>query len=121
MAAAFVERGYDLISGGTDNHLMLIDLRNKNVTGKLAEQALGRAHITINKNMVPFDTQSPFVTSGIRVGTPAVTTRGMKEADMAQIVDWIDAVICSPEDDAVIGRVGEAVRMRMRDLPLFEG
>lgn len=121
MAAAFVERGYDLISGGTDNHLMLIDLRNKNVTGKLAEQALGRAHITINKNMVPFDTQSPFVTSGIRVGTPAVTTRGMKESDMAQIVDWIDAVICSPEDDALIGRVGEAVRMRMRDLPLFEG
>jgi glycine hydroxymethyltransferase len=82
---------------------------------------LGRAHITINKNMVPFDTQSPFVTSGIRVGTAAVTTRGMKESDMAQIVDWIDAVICSPEDDAVIGRVGEAVRMRMRDLPLFEG
>jgi glycine hydroxymethyltransferase len=119
MAAAFVERGYDLISGGTDNHLMLIDLRNKGVTGKVAEQALGRAHITLNKNMVPFDTQSPFVTSGIRVGTPAVTTRGMVEADMAQIVDWIDAVICSPEDDAVIGRVGEAVRMRMRDLPLF--
>ena len=121
MAAAFVDRGYDLISGGTDNHLMLIDLRNKEVTGKLAEQALGRAHITINKNMVPFDTQSPFVTSGIRVGTAAVTTRGMKESDMAQIVDWIDAVICSPEDDAVIGRVGEAVRMRMRDLPLFAG
>ena len=119
MAAAFVERGYDLISGGTDNHLMLIDLRNKGVTGKVAEQALGRAHITLNKNMVPFDTQSPFVTSGIRVGTPAVTTRGMVEADMAQIVDWIDAVICSPEDDAAIGRVGEAVRMRMRDLPLF--
>jgi glycine hydroxymethyltransferase len=121
MAAAFVERGYDLISGGTDNHLMLIDLRNKNVTGKVAEQALGRAHITLNKNMVPFDTKSPFVTSGIRVGTPAVTTRGMKESDMAQIVDWIDAVICSPEDDAVIGRVGESVRMRMRDLPLFAG
>ena len=100
---------------------MLIDLGNKDVTGKVAEKALGRAHITINKNMVPFDTQSPFVTSGIRVGTAAVTTRGMKEADMAQIVDWIDAVICSPEDDAVIGRVGEAVRMRMRDLPLFEG
>ena len=119
MAAAFVDRGYDLISGGTDNHLMLIDLRNKGVTGKVAEQALGRAHITLNKNMVPFDTQSPFVTSGIRVGTPAVTTRGMVEADMEQIVDWIDAVICSPEDDAVIGRVGEAVRARMRDLPLF--
>jgi len=119
MAAAFVERGYDLISGGTDNHLMLIDLRNKGVTGKLAEQALGQAHITLNKNMVPFDTQSPFVTSGIRVGTPAVTTRGMVEADMAQVVDWIDAVICAPEDESVIGRVGEAVRMRMRDLPLF--
>ena len=121
MAAAFVDRGYDLISGGTDNHLMLIDLRKTGVTGKVAEKALGRAHITINKNMVPFDTQSPFVTSGIRVGTAAVTTRGMKESDMAQIVDWIDAVLCSPEDDAVIGRVGEAVRMRMRDLPLFEG
>jgi glycine hydroxymethyltransferase len=80
---------------------------------------LGKAHITLNKNMVPFDTQSPFVTSGIRVGTPAVTTRGMVETDMAQIVDWIDAVICAPEDEAVIGRVGEAVRMRMRDLPLY--
>ncbi|MDA0304013.1 MAG: serine hydroxymethyltransferase [Bacteroidetes bacterium] len=120
MAAAFVERGYDLISGGTDNHLMLIDLRNKNVTGKAADLALGRAHITVNKNMVPFDTQSPFVTSGIRLGT-AVTTRGMMEADMVQMVDWIDAVICAPEDDAVIGRVGEAVRMRMRGLPLFGG
>jgi glycine hydroxymethyltransferase len=108
-----------LISGGTDNHLMLIDLRNKGVTGKVAEIALGKAHITLNKNMVPFDTQSPFVTSGIRVGTPAVTTRGMVETDMAQIVDWIDAVICAPEDEAVIGRVGEAVRMRMRDLPLY--
>ena len=121
MAAAFIERGYDLISGGTDNHLMLIDLRNKNVTGKVAEQALGRAYITLNKNMVPFDTQSPFVTSGIRIGTPAVTTRGMVESDMAQVVDWIDAVLCSPEDESVIGRVGEAVRMRMRDLPLFKG
>lgn len=119
MAAAFVDRGYHLISGGTDNHLMLIDLRNKNVTGKQAEIALGQAHITLNKNMVPFDTRSPFVTSGIRVGTPAVTTRGMVEADMEQLVDWIDAVIAAPEDAAVIGRVGEAVRMRMRDLPLF--
>ena len=85
----------------------------------MAEQALGRTHITLNKNMVPFDTQSPFVTSGIRVGTPAVTTRGMVEADMEQIADWIDAVIFSPEDEAVIGRVGEAVRARVRDLPLF--
>lgn len=121
MAAAFVDRGYHLISGGTDNHLMLLDLRNKNVTGKQADAALGRAHITVNKNMVPFDTQSPFVTSGIRVGTPAVTTRGMVESDMEQIVDWIDAVINAPEDDAVIGRVAEAVRMRMRTLPLFQG
>lgn len=121
MAAAFVDRGYHLISGGTDNHLMLLDLRNKNVTGKQADAALGRAHITVNKNMVPFDTQSPFVTSGIRVGTPAVTTRGMVESDMEQIVDWIDAVINAPEDDAVIGRVAEAVRMRMRTLPLFRG
>jgi len=119
MAAAFVDRGYHLISGGTDNHLMLLDLRNKNVTGKQADAALGRAHITVNKNMVPFDTQSPFVTSGIRVGTPAVTTRGMVEADMDQIVDWIDAVIAAPEDEAVIGRVAEAVRLRMRGLPLF--
>lgn len=121
MAAAFVDRGYHLISGGTDNHLMLLDLRNKGVTGKQADAALGRAHITVNKNMVPFDTQSPFVTSGIRVGTPAVTTRGMVESDMEQIVDWIDAVIHAPEDEAVIGRVAEAVRMRMRDLPLFQG
>lgn len=119
MAAAFVDRGYHLISGGTDNHLMLLDLRNKDVTGKQADAALGRAHITVNKNMVPFDTQSPFVTSGIRVGTPAVTTRGMVEADMDQIVDWIDAVIAAPEDEAVIGRVAEAVRLRMRGLPLF--
>ena len=119
MAEAFVERGYHIVSGGTDNHLMLLDLRNKGVTGKQADAALGRAHITVNKNMVPFDTQSPFVTSGIRVGTPAVTTRGMVESDMEQIVDWIDAVIASPEDDAVIGRVAEAVRMRMRGLPLF--
>lgn len=119
MAAAFVDRGYHLISGGTDNHLMLIDLRNKGVTGKQADAALGQAHITVNKNMVPFDTQSPFVTSGIRVGTPAVTTRGMVESDMEQIVDWIDAVIHAPEDEAVIGRVAEAVRMRMRALPLF--
>lgn len=119
MAEAFVDRGYHIVSGGTDNHLMLLDLRNKGVTGKQADAALGRAHITVNKNMVPFDTQSPFVTSGIRVGTPAVTTRGMVESDMEQIVDWIDAVIASPEDDAVIGRVAEAVRMRMRGLPLF--
>ena len=118
MAAAFVERGYDLISGGTDNHLMLIDLSNKGVTGKLAEAALGRAHITVNKNMVPFDTRSPFVTSGMRVGTPAVTTRGLVESDMIELVEWMDAVIQAPEDEAVIQRVGDAVRAKFSAYPL---
>ena len=118
MAHAFVERGYDLISGGTDNHLMLIDLTNKGVTGKLAEQSLGRAHITVNKNMVPFDTRSPFVTSGMRVGTPAVTTRGLVEEDMVQLVEWMDAVIQSPENESVIQQVGDAVRAKLEAYPL---
>lgn len=118
MAHAFVERGYDLISGGTDNHLMLIDLTNKGVTGKLAEQALGRAHITVNKNMVPFDARSPFVTSGMRVGTPAVTTRGLVEEDMVQLVEWMDAVIQSPENESVIQQVGDAVRAKLEAYPL---
>ena len=118
MAHAFVERGYDLISGGTDNHLMLIDLTNKGVTGKLAEQSLGRAHITVNKNMVPFDTRSPFVTSGMRVGTPAVTTRGLVEEDMVQLVEWMDAVIQAPEDESVIQQVGVAVREKFAAFPL---
>ena len=118
MAGAFVERGYDLISGGTDNHLMLIDLSNKGVTGKLAEQALGRAHITVNKNMVPFDTRSPFVTSGMRVGTPAITTRGLVEADMVELVEWMDTVIQAPEDVALIERVGHAVREKFAAYPL---
>ena len=121
MAEAFVARGYDIVSGGTDNHMMLIDLRNKSVTGKQADAALGQAHITVNKNMVPFDTQSPFVTSGIRVGTPAITTRGLMESDMEQLVDWIDAVIGSHENEAAIARVAEQVRARMRGLPLFVG
>ena len=119
MAQALTDRGYHLISGGTDNHLMLIDLRNKDITGKAADAALGAAHITVNKNMVPFDTRSPFVTSGIRVGTPAVTTRGMVESDMEQLVAWMDEVMCHPEDDAVIARVGDAVKARMTQLPLF--
>ena len=119
MAHAFVERGYDLISGGTDNHLMLIDLTNKGVTGKLAEQSLGRAHITVNKNMVPFDTRSPFVTSGMRVGTPAVTTRGLVEEDMVQLVEWMDAVLRAPEDEAVIQQVGDAVNLKFRECPLY--
>jgi glycine hydroxymethyltransferase len=102
MAAAFVSRGYKLISGGTDNHMMLIDLRNKNITGKDAELALVKAEITANKNMVPFDDKSPFVTSGIRVGTAAITTRGLNEADMETIVGFIDRVIQAPQDEAVL-------------------
>ena len=119
MAQAFMARNYGLVSGGTDNHLMLLDLRNKNVTGKAAEQALVRAHITVNKNMVPFDDQSPFITSGIRVGTPAVTTRGMKEADMETIVDLIDRVIQNIENDKVIDEVGQKVHDLMYGRPLF--
>jgi glycine hydroxymethyltransferase len=99
MAEAFVAKDYHLISGGTDNHCMLIDLRNKGITGKDAENALIKADITVNKNMVPFDTQSPFVTSGIRVGTPAITTRGLVEADMERVVNYIDQVLMNPEDD----------------------
>lgn len=120
MATAFVEKGYQLISDGTDNHLMLIDLRSKGVTGKQAEQALGRADITVNKNMVPFDTQTPFVTSGIRVGTAAITTRGLKEAHCRQVVDWIDAVINHPEDEALIADIKEQVNAFMPDFPLYE-
>ena len=119
MAQAFMARNYRLVSGGTDNNLMLLDLRNKNVTGKAAEQALVRAHITVNKNMVPFDDQSPFITSGIRVGTPAVTTRGMKEADMETIVDLIDQVIQNIENDKVIDEVGQKVHDLMYGRPLF--
>ena len=119
MAKAFVDRGYHLISGGTDNHLMLIDLRNKDITGKAADAALGAAHITVNKNMVPFDTRSPFVTSGIRVGTPAVTTRGMVESDMDQLVEWMDEVICNVDDQVAIDKVGAAVQARMSQFPLF--
>ncbi|MEY2970129.1 MAG: serine hydroxymethyltransferase [Bacteroidota bacterium] len=119
MAQAFLNRGYNIISGGTDNHLMLIDLRNKEVTGKAAEQALVRAHITANKNMVPFDDKSPFVTSGIRLGTPAVTTRGLKEADMDVIADYIDRVLMNIENDSIIAEVGGDVVKMMQDRPLF--
>jgi glycine hydroxymethyltransferase len=119
MAQAFVERGYHIISGGTDNHLMLIDLRNKGVNGKQIEQALGKAHITVNKNMVPFDDKSPFVTSGIRVGTPALTTRGMVEQDMEAIVALMDRVIQSPEDEKILKSVGTKVRKLTREFDLF--
>lgn len=121
MAQAFVARAYDVISGGTDNHSMLIDLRSKKITGKQAENALVAADITVNKNMVPFDTESPFVTSGIRVGTPAVTTRGLVEADMEEIVSWMDEVIMNPEDEQVINKVRQAVHQKMSAYPLFAG
>jgi len=119
MAKALVNRGYHLISGGTDNHMMLIDLRNKNITGKEAEAALGKAEITVNKNMVPFDTQSPFVTSGIRVGTPAVTTRGLKEEDMETIVEFIDGAIQNFEDEEALEEIAGKVHDFMSHRPLF--
>ena len=119
MAQAMISRGYDIISGGTDNHLMLIDLRNKNITGKLAESALVKAHITANKNMVPFDDKSPFVTSGIRIGTPAITTRGLVEDDMESIVSFIDEVIQNPEDENKLKSIRTKVISMMADRPLF--
>ncbi len=119
MAKAFVARDYHLISGGTDNHLMLIDLRNKNITGKDAELALVKAEITANKNMVPVDDKSPFVTSGIRVGTAAITTRGLKENEMEAIVDLIDRVINNYEDEAVLAEVAKEVHSLMAGRALF--
>ena len=119
MAKAFVKRDYHLISGGTDNHMMLIDLRNKNITGKDAEQALVKADITVNKNMVPFDTQSPFVTSGIRVGTPAITTRGLVESDMETVVELIDQVLNNHEDEAKLEAISQEVNALMSHRPLF--
>ncbi len=119
MANAFVKKGYKVISGGTDNHLMLIDLRSKNITGKQAENALVRADITVNKNMVPFDTQSPFVTSGMRIGTPAMTSRGMKETEMNRIVELIDTVIMNHTNDFVIEEVKTTVNDMMEHFPLY--
>jgi len=119
MADEFVKRGYSIISGGTDNHSMLIDLRSKGVTGKDAENTLVLADITVNKNMVPFDTESPFVTSGIRVGTSAITTRGMKEDEMAKIVELVDKVITNIEDESVIASVRSEVNTLMGHRPLF--
>lgn len=119
MAAAFTEKGYQIISGGTDNHLMLIDLRNKNVTGKQAENALVQADITINKNMVPFDDKSPFITSGIRIGTPAITSRGMKEAQMKKIVGFIDKVLMNHDNEKVIMKVRDEVHAFMEKYPLY--
>jgi glycine hydroxymethyltransferase len=119
MAAAFIKRDYHLISGGTDNHMMLIDLRNKNITGKEAENALVRAEITVNKNMVPFDDKSPFITSGIRVGTPAITTRGLVEEDMETIVALIDRVLSNHTDESVIEEVADEVNEMMSERAIF--
>lgn len=119
MAEAFVARGYQVISGGTDNHSMLIDLRSKNITGKEAENALIEADITVNKNMVPFDDKSPFVTSGMRIGTPAITTRGLKEDDMEAIVELIDRVIENRENAGEISKIKNEVNKMMRKYPLF--
>lgn len=121
MCKAFINKGYKVISGGTDNHLMLIDLRTKfpELTGKVAENTLVKADITINKNMVPFDSRTPFTTSGIRVGTPAVTTRGLKEADMPTVVDLIDQVLCDVENEQVLAKVRKTVNEMMSPRPLY--
>jgi glycine hydroxymethyltransferase len=119
LAGAFVAKGYHIISGGTDNHMMLIDLRNKNITGKEAENALVKADITVNKNMVPFDDKSPFITSGIRIGSAAITTRGLVETDMPVIVDLIDEVIENFDNEALLESVAEKVNELMRHRPLF--
>ncbi|WP_017260272.1 serine hydroxymethyltransferase [Pedobacter arcticus] len=120
MANAMVAKGYKIISGGTDNHLMLIDLTNKDITGKLAEQALGKADITVNKNMVPFDKKSPFVTSGIRLGTAAITTRGLKEKEMEEIVELIDSVIINHQDETFLSGVRKKVNEMMKNYPLYK-
>jgi len=120
MAAAFVDKGYNIISGGTDNHMMLIDLRNKDISGKDAEEALTKADITVNKNMVPFDTRSPFVTSGMRIGVAAVTTRGLVEDDMAKVVDLIDAALTNYQDDDKLEELAGQVNEMMGDRTLFK-
>ena len=119
MAKAFTQRDYQIISGGTDNHLMLIDLRNKNITGKKAQETLDKAHITLNKNAVPYDDKSPFVTSGIRVGVPAITTRGMKEADMEKVVSLIDRILTDIDNEDTIKEVKQDVHLLMKQFPLY--
>ena len=119
MSACFTQKGYNIVSGGTDNHLLLIDLRNKNISGKKAETALGKAEITVNKNMVPFDDKSAFVTSGIRIGVPAITTRGMKAEHMSDIVDFIDEALRHSEDEAVLELIRKKINTHMKDFPLY--
>jgi glycine hydroxymethyltransferase len=119
LASALSARGFRLVSGGTDNHLMLVDVFSKGITGKAAEDALGKAGITVNKNAIPFDQNPPMVASGIRIGTPAVTTRGMREAEMDLIADFIARVLASPEDDRAIGIVKQEVERLCRRFPLY--
>lgn len=119
MAENFMAKGYNIVSGGTDNHLMLIDLRNKNISGKKAEQVLGMADITVNKNMVPYDDKSAFVTSGIRVGVPAITTRGLQKQHMPQIVDFIDKALMNPDDEALLKKLAGSVNEFMKQFPLY--
>ena len=119
MARALVDKDYRIISGGTENHLMLIDLRNKNITGKKAQETLDRAHITLNKNAVPYDDKSPFVTSGIRIGVPAITTRGMNEGHMATVVELIDRVLMNIDDEAAVTAVARDVHDFMSQFPLY--
>jgi len=119
LSSDLVDLGFNIVSGGTDNHLLLIDLRNKNITGKDAETSLGKANITVNKNMVPYDDQSPFVTSGIRIGTPAITTRGLKEEDMGFIAQSINDVINNYENDEKLNSISNNVKKQMKDRPLF--
>ncbi len=121
MAQAMADKGYKIVSGGTDNHCILVDLRTKfpELTGKVAERVLVEADITANKNMVPFDSRSPFQTSGIRLGTPAITTRGAKEELMGEIVEMIDTVLSNPENESVIASVREKVNETMKDYPMF--
>ena len=119
MAENFMAKGYNIVSGGTDNHLMLIDLRNKNISGKKAEQVLGMADITVNKNMVPYDDKSAFVTSGIRVGVPAITTRGLQKQHMPQIVDFIDKALMNPDDEALLKQLAGSVNEFMKQFPLY--
>ena len=119
MATALNNKGYKMISDGTDNHLMLLDLRNKNISGKKAEQVLGKADITVNKNMVPFDDKSAFVTSGIRVGVPAITTRGMNESHMITVVDFIDKALMNPDDEAILASIAKDVKSFMQQFPLY--
>jgi glycine hydroxymethyltransferase len=116
---ALVAKGYDIVSGGTDNHLMLIDLRNKNISGKKAENTLVKADITLNKNMVPFDDKSPFITSGIRIGTAAITSRGMNESHMAQIVEWLDLLLMNADDESIIANTKNEVNVFMKQFPLY--